>query len=219
VNVPDEPKAADCARFKRVVFHFQADEIPEPERAPLEEHLVVCRCCADRLALEESMLAGLRARLGRGEPPPGLETRIRAALREGRVAGVVASWFRAPLAVAAIAASLLLAMLLLPLDGALGNPQRGAGVAFSGEVIVVDLDCHRAGKTLVQQRACRHDKHINALELPDGRVWNLSLAQALARDLALDRDLRGHRMAMTGEYFPRLDTLWVKSTADLGTQL
>jgi anti-sigma factor RsiW len=139
-----DQRPVDCAAFKRSLFHFQADEIPETNRTPLEEHLADCQCCAGRLAFEDGMLSGVRKRLGAGEPPPGLETRVRASLRQASPAGATRGWFRAPLSVAAIAASLLLAVLLVPLGDATGLPTQASGEPYAGTVRVVDLDCHRA---------------------------------------------------------------------------
>lgn len=208
----------DCATFKQSLFHFQADEVSESERLAFERHLAGCAGCARRLAFEDGMLAAVRGRLRPVEPPPGLETRIRAALTEPATGGGLRSWLRAPSAVTAVAAALLLAVLVLP-RGRLGAVPRSAGEAVAAQVTVVDLDCHRAGKTLAQQRACRHDKHVNALRLGDGTIWNLSLAQEAARRLALDRGLRGHELAVRGKYFSALRTVWVTETTDLGNQL
>ena len=86
------------------------------------------------------------------------------------------------------------------------------------EAIVVDLDCDRAGLTVEQQRKCRHPYHVNVLKLGDGRYWSLSLDRETGRRLALDRELRGHRMRVEGDLYARINTIGLTSVEDLGLQ-
>ena len=205
----------DCNVFRRQIVHFQADELPAADRAEMQGHLEACAPCAARLELEASFLRALQARLRPGPVPPGLETRIRAGLSEERSPHAGAwGWLRAPW-FAATAASLLLVALLVP-----GRPDLKRAdtpvVRVSQEVLVVDRDCDRAGAPIAAQRACRNQYHLNALKLPDGSYWNVSLDRESSRSLLVDAEMRGHRMHVEGEFFPRIRTLRLDGTEDLG---
>jgi hypothetical protein len=213
-------QSADCRLFRRSIVHFQADELPAAERQRLQDHLDRCADCARRLEVEEGFLRGLKARLRSDVAPPGLETRIRAALAEERSAGRTRMrWFRAP-GFAAAAAALLLALLLIP---GLGSPPpttpvttHEQAVAVSRTVRLVDLDCDRAGRTLDQQRRCEHPLHVNALRLADGGYWLIHAEQLVYRELMFDREMRGHRLEIEGDLHAPLKTLQIRRARDLG---
>ena len=44
-----------CSDFKRKLFHYQADELPEDERLEMDAHLDECPGCAHRLEVEEGL--------------------------------------------------------------------------------------------------------------------------------------------------------------------
>jgi len=199
------------------MVHFQADEVPEEQRLGLQTHLDACPDCARRFEIEEVFLHGLESRLPREELPPGLETRIRATLEDATSHAAPVGWFRRPW-FAAAAASVLLTLLLL---GAMdGWPFRGvtdpAAVHVAQDVVVVDYDCDRGGMPLEAQRGCRHPHHINALKTPDGTYWNIAQETAGARELLLDRAMRGHRVRVEGDYYPHLHTVRLSRHQDLG---
>ena len=75
-------KPVNCTIFAHWLVHFQADELPEADRAALQEHIDVCAGCQRRLEVEDRFLDVLRERMPRVPAPPGLETRVRAALEE-----------------------------------------------------------------------------------------------------------------------------------------
>ena len=138
-------KPINCNTFCDWIPHFQADEVSADERAELQAHLDQCPRCERRLGLEDAFLGTLKNGMTRTPAPPGLESRIRAGLDAATPAGAKGGWYRMPW-VAAVAASLLLAVMLVPWGGDLDSP--GAAVAISGrQVLVVDRDCDRAGKT------------------------------------------------------------------------
>jgi len=209
-----------CDTFRRALFHFQQDELAHDERVHLQEHLDACTRCARLLEVETALLAGLKSRLAPTPAPPGLETRIREALREAaapRQGGLVA-WLRAPW-FAAAAASLLLALLLVPgiVDGPAGDRPTSAGtIHVLQEAMVVDRDCDRAGHTLDQQRRCRHPEHLNALKLPDGSYWRIDQASSVDPQLVTDPEMRGHRIRVEGEYQPQARTIRLQRIQDLG---
>lgn len=204
----------NCNVFKKSIYHFQAEELSADERAAMQQHLNGCPPCAERLEFESGMLDGLKGRLQAIPAPPGLETRVRAELAQqaGGSAGAL-GWLRTPW-FAALAASMLLAMLLIPIGGA---PEQRAVEQVSELVTVVDRECDRKGADLADQRGCRHPRHLNALKRADGSYLNVSLEGELGRKMITDREMRGHRLRVEGLLFPRIETLKIDQLDDLGT--
>jgi hypothetical protein len=201
------------------VVHFQADELPEDDRQGLLEHVDRCPDCARRLEFEESFLRGLKGRVGREPLPPGLETRVRASLDErSRPARSPMLWIRAPW-FAVVAASLLLAVMLIP---GLGGPDPGdevGAIPVGRDAVLGDIDCSRAGRSVDEQRKCRHHRHINALKVADDTYWNISLEDEQFRELVLDQERRGQQIRVTGVYFPQLNTVRLEQVQDLSGTL
>lgn len=202
----------DCQSFRQWIYHFQAEEMPGAEREAFEDHLDACPACARRLEVEESLLGALRSRLPRATAPPGLETRIRAALREQAPDPSRLPWYRMPW-FAATAAALLLVVILVPSlpSGSGGGPAAlGEVVVISGEeVVVVDLDCDRAGMGVEYQRNCDHPDHVNALKTADGRYWHISPDQEAYGRLIHDQQVRGQQLIVDGQYYPAINTLHI----------
>ena len=203
----------DCQSFQQWIYHFQAEEIPDVERRGFEEPLDACPACARRLEVETSFLGALKSRLPRESAPPGLETRIRAALREEAPDLARPPWYRTPW-FAATAAALLLVVILIP---SLPTGPGGGGVgalheviAISGEeVVVVDLECDRAGMDAEYQRNCDHPDHFNALKTADGRYWHISPDQEGYGRLIHDMQVRGQRLVVDGRYYPAINTFHI----------
>jgi anti-sigma factor RsiW len=200
----------DCSTFRRSIHHFQADELSAAERAAVESHLDNCAACARALEVEEGFLRGLRSRRPRAEAPSGLEARVRAALAREAPDPAPSAWYRGPW-LAAAAAALLLALLLVP---GLGRPREGGWSPAAGvvpvtgvEVMIVDLECDRAGMSIEQQRNCRARHHINALKTADGRYWHISPDQADYGKMIADPQIRGRRLVVDGDYYPGINTL------------
>ena len=206
-----------CSTFRRWIYHFQTDQVPDDRRASLQAHLDGCEECAGRLRIEEEMLEVLRARLPRVPAPPGLETRVRATL-DGLSAAPRLAGYRRPV-FAALAASLLLAVLLLPGVDAPGTlPLEGDFLKIAGEeIVVVDVDCDHAGRSLGEQRTCSMKHHLNAFKTKDGSYWNINLDRAAHRRLLVDREMRGHRLVVEGRLFSRIQTLQMTGYTDLGS--
>jgi hypothetical protein len=218
-NLPDEP---DCPTFRRWIDAFLADEVAAAPRRKLEAHLERCDECARRLEVERGLVTALRRRLGglaESDAPPGLETRIRAALdaeagRSARAGGSPFAWLRTPW-FAAVAASLLLAVLVVP---DLTGPDRSGFARVLGmerDVMVVDLDCDRAGKSIEAQRRCRLRHHLNALKLADGSYVYIALHREDDPYLLTEPDRRGALLHVKGDYYPALQTLRVRSAREL----
>ena len=203
----------DCRVFSKSLYHFQADELPRAERESFERHLTACPPCARRHEIEEGLLRGLRARLTPAQAPPGLETRIRAQFEQNRAGRRSATaWIRTPW-FAAIAASILLAVLLVPGQGLI---RTSAVERVDRVVTLVDRACDSAGRSFEQQRGCERPKHLNAFKLEDGTYWDLSLDRDAARDLVTAREMRGTRMHVEGWLYERIDTLQLESAQPIG---
>jgi len=208
----------DCETFRGWIYHLQADEIPEKERGDFEGHLDDCPDCARLLEVEQGFLDALKGRLARQEAPPGLETRVRAALRAEAPDAPRVAWYRTPW-FAATAAALLLVVILIPsLPTAPPGPTVGSGApgqvthVVAQDVVVVDLDCDRAGMSLEYQRDCDHPHHVNALKTADGRYWHISPDQRGYGRLVTDPEMRGRRMVIDGDYYPAINTVHIDSS-------
>ncbi|HXV76191.1 MAG TPA: zf-HC2 domain-containing protein [Candidatus Polarisedimenticolaceae bacterium] len=195
----------NCQHFRDRLFLFQDDELPEPERDECQGHLDGCPACAEILAGEEIGLRVLKSKLERTPAPPGLDTRIRLALRAEGAGGRRRVWFRTPSFAAVAAATLLLALVVPTLiDERSPVP---AGLHVHELVTVVDLDCDRAGRSLALQRRCSHPLHVNALKRADGTYWAVSPQQSEFRYLWLGREARGRSLVVEGRLFPETETI------------
>jgi len=178
----------DCETFRGWICHFQADEIPASERREFESHLDGCADCARVLEVERGFLDALKDRLPRQAAPPGLETRVRAALHAEAPDPARLAWYRTPWFAATAAALLLLVILVpsLPTDppGPAGAPGEVTHVVAQ-DVTVVDLDCDRAGMSLEYlSLEADLDERLSAAEPGD-----------LERELAALRQFR-HRQVL-----------------------
>ena len=213
MNDHRSPDPAGCRKFERNLYHFQAEELSEVESRELTRHAEACTACAERMALEEAFLSGLRRRLTRTSPPDGLRERVREALHEEARPATFATALRVPWLIPA-AASLLLALLLIPvLSTGGGAPEL---LHVERDVTVVDRACDRAGASVTQQRSCRDPRHLNALKIGPDEYWDVSLDQEASRRLVVDREMRGHRLHVEGELYARIRTLQLTAFTDQG---
>jgi hypothetical protein len=209
----------NCNSFRDQIFLFQADELGREDREACQDHLDACEPCAAWLRAEESMLRALKAKLPRTPAPPGLETRVRAALREQASPQARVPWFRAPWFAATAAAVMLMAVLVPSL--LVDSPADGgdSGVPVHEQVTVVDLDCDQAGYSLDDQRGCAHPHHINALKRADGSYWSISGEEAEFRYLLLDRDVRGRQVVVRGRLYPENHTVRLTAVETLDVRV
>jgi hypothetical protein len=209
----------NCKGFTDRIFLFQADELDSQEREVCQQHLDGCERCAERLRVEQALVRTLTSRLSRTPAPPGLETRVREALRAqaspGREGG---PWYQAPW-FAATAAALLLVAVLVPGLMIDWLPEDAGGIAVHETVTVVDLDCDQAGYDLDAQRGCRHPHHINALKRADGSYWSIDPEQPEFRYLLLDREVRGQQLVVRGRLFPENDLVQLTAVETLEVRL
>jgi hypothetical protein len=199
----------NCKDFRDRIFLLQAEELPEAERLDCQSHLDACSDCGARLRFEEAALGELRARLPRSAAPPGLEDRIRFALRATQARTAGAPWYRAAWLPVVAAAAVLALLLLVP---QLRNERPAGPVPISSRtVLVVDLDCDRAGKSLEDQRRCAHPLHVNALKLGDGSYWTMDADPAEFRYLMLDARERGQTLRIGGRLLPGTNVIRLES--------
>jgi mycothiol system anti-sigma-R factor len=202
----------DCRAFRDQIYHFQADEIPEAGRVEFQTHLDSCPECARVLEFEDGFRRVLEARIPRESAPPGLETRIRSALRAEASGPLRQAWYRTSWFAAAAAVVLLVLLIVPTLDRTLLDRRGGSSGLIqiaNKEFVLVDLDCDRAGRTLEQQRRCNHPHHVNALKTADGEYWSISPDQSGYGRLVHDPQLRGRRMVINGVYYPGINTLHI----------
>lgn len=185
-------------------------QLDAAEQAALDRELEASPELARREAVERDLNRALSRRLARVPAPPGLETRIRAALDEAASPVTSIPWYRRS-AFAALAGAAVLAVVAIPF--LLGEPAVGSIARF--EALIVDLECDRAGKSLADQRGCRIEGHVNALR--DAPEHHLTIGEdsdpALRARLA-EREMRGHRVVVTGAATD--DELRVDTMRDLG---
>lgn len=207
----------NCNEFRNRIFDFQADELPEPVRIAFCGHMEDCPGCARRLEIEQGLLGSLKSHMRREAAPAGLEERVREALRrEAPGPGRSGVWARTRPWLVPLAASLLLAWVLVPLIGGRPGSAAVAMVAVDEQVTVVDLDCDRMGKTLEQQIRCPDPNHLNALKVSDGDYWNLSMDHDTARRIVVDEAMRGHLLRVRGDLYSAIGTLRLSDYEDLG---
>ena len=210
----------NCKSFRDQIFLFQADELSGQEREVCQRHLDTCEACAQRLRVEESLLRALKAKLPRTPAPPGLQTRIRASLREQAASEVRVPWYRTGWFAATATAVLLVAAMIVPsLVVELPPGTGGVGVAVQEAVMVVDLDCDQAGYDLASQRGCTHPHHINALKRADGSYWSISSEEKDFRYLLLDRDVRGEQLVVQGRLYPETHTVHLTAVETLDARV
>jgi anti-sigma factor (TIGR02949 family) len=208
-------KSLHCSVIRDRLYHFQADELPETERREFAAHLDGCPECALRLEIEDDLLRSIKARLVRETAPPELRTRVRAALEREAPEPTRWSWLPTGVGLVPLAASIFLAVLLIPLLAQADGAARGV-VPVEQEVLVVDFDCDRAGRSVDQQIACANPHHLNALKHADGGYWNIGLDLQAARRLTVDRAMRGHRVRVRGSLYPHIRTVSLTGYEDLG---
>lgn len=203
----------DCRAFDRFLYAFQDGELSEADRGRMRDHAGTCRECARRLEIEASFLRGLQGRLERVAAPPGLETRIRAALEERapHSAPAVLAWAGRPWFAATAAAVLLIGLLVgLPRFRPASPATTGGAHLVRQQGTIVDYECDVAGIPVNLQRNCPEPVHLNALKLADGSYVHFSLDGQAARRLAGDRGLRGTHVVVSGEYLPGIHALKVE---------
>ena len=208
-------KSLNCRIIQDRLYHFQADELPETERREFSAHLDGCPECARRLEIEDGLLRSIKARLGREKAPSALRARVRAALEREAPEPTRWSWVPAGAGLVPLAASIFLAVLLVPLLAQGNGAERGV-VPVEQEVLVVDFDCDRAGHSVERQIACADPHHLNALKYGDGGYWNIGLDLQAARRLTVDRAMRGHRVHVQGSLYPHIGTVSLTGYEDLG---
>ena len=199
---------------------YDLGQLSAAERAEIDRALADSPELRRRLEMERSINRGLGRRLERVSAPPGLETRIRAALRaEGAAAEPSAQpgrasvrWFLRPQFLGLAALLLLAVALVQGVQGWISRPQN----LQATRVLVVDEACDRKGVGLNAQRSCPAPDHLNALKPEGGSTYWRVAANETGRRILADRALRGHHIAVHGALHRRLETVEVDRFEDLG---
>ena len=84
------------------------------------------------------------------------------------------------------------------------------------EVMLVDLNCDRAGLTFEQQRRCTNPLHLNVFKVGPAEYWTIGVDPDSDRGLLVDRNARGHQLHVVGNLYTRIRTLHVTSHTDKG---
>jgi anti-sigma factor (TIGR02949 family) len=203
MSPPVFPYEFGCAEAAERIVPFLGGALPEEEAAALARHLDGCPGCSRRVDWERSFDRAVGERLRRTNPPAGLADRVRAALEREAPTVREAPWRWAfSSGTAAAAASVLLALLVLPFvgGGPAGGPAEAGPVRLVREAVVVDNVCDREGLSYAEQRACWNEDHLNGLRCKDGRTWAIVLTDGGFRSLVFDRELRGRRLLVEGEF-------------------
>lgn len=203
--------SVSCATVRRRLVHFQADELPAAERRAIEAHLAACPPCERRFELEDELLHAIKRGLVREEAPAELRWRVQAALQRAPTSRPGPRWLRGPWGLA-LAATLFLAAGLGLLVRELGPASASVAAVepVLREVLVVDRSCDEQGVPIAEQRRCPAGRHVNALLVGERRYWSPALDSEEGRRLVLDPDLRGARIEVEGELYPRIGTLRVR---------
>ncbi len=223
-------KAVDCDRFREDLFLYQSEELSSEDRSAMQEHLDRCAGCADRLELENRLLAALKAGLPREKAPESLGLRVRAALEQEasippvpeRRTASFAGWWRDP-KWATLAALLLLVLLVAPFVRR-GGGERGAGgspvpamAVYTG--VIVDSTCDKAGLSILQQMDCPDHTHLNALKLTDGRYLYFNLYQSRYTRFVTDPRMRGREITVQAAVYPDIQTLEIVNLQEVAGKL
>ena len=189
-------ETVDCGVFRDLAYHYQAQELAESDLR--------------KLTTEEA--------------PAGLEDRIRSAL-ETEAPGVgrgALGWLRTHAFAAQAAAVLLVGFLFFVPIGEVPPPgPEGASVIHlvNKPLTIVDHDCDRAGRTPEQQRACRHNNHLNVLKAGEGQYFHINTDAPLGREIVLDPAQRGRFVVVNADYYPDLRTVKLISVRDAASHL
>ena len=181
---------------------YALGRLPQQELAPLEEHLLVCEACQDRLREVDSFIAAFREAVRREEPQA-------AATPASDLWGMIPRWlrlvagWRTPVWGAALAALLLIALVVPSRDGgryeevslrALRGPAAAeAATASSSHLLELRLDL-RGIPPLPAYRV--------EVVTEEGRVRFAAKASASGDELRVRLDSR----LSTGRYWVRVST-------------
>ena len=167
-----------------VLEKYVMNTLAEQDVGPVEEHLLVCSDCQERVTETEEFIQVTKAALRDGEHKPAAR-----AARAGGHGGVLHSWFTLPLLSAAVAAVVL--GFVLPRHAVI--PQAGPNQvrlyamrgsdslkhALAGEPLTVDLEASELSPALRYR--------VNVVNSEGKQVWS-GLAEQVGSDIRITLD-------------------------------
>jgi len=190
----------DCKKLREVLDAYVDHELSPDATAQAEAHLAECNACHRAVESLGRLRDSVRAAAGKPEVPAYVLERVRSSLSP--------RW-RRPVAVQAIAATLILAVALT-----LFVPSLRGAAATALDYLSLKLDDSRPvvleGKLLC--RDCQLEKeygyhamctltgHHGAIVTSDGRIWNL-LEGEKSRELIHNSSLLGRRVRVDGRIY------------------
>ncbi len=198
----------DCKKLREVLDAFVDRELSPDAAAQAEAHIAECNGCRRTVEALNEVREAVRAAAGRPEAPAQLFERVRSSLRP--------RW-RQPVAVQAIAATLLLAATLT-----LFVPSVRGVAATALDYFALKLDDSRPvvleGKLLCRDcqlekeygyhAMCPQTGHHGAIVTSDGRIWNL-LEGEKSQELIHNSALLGRRVRVQGQMYRKAGSLVV----------
>ena len=198
----------ECKKLREVLDAYVDRELAPDGAAQAEAHIAECNGCRRAVEALTKLRQAVRAAAGKPEAPARLVQSVQSTLQP--------AWTR-PLAVQAIAATLLLAATLT-----LFVPTLRGAAATALDYLALKLDDSRPvvleGKLLC--RDCQLEKeygyhamcpltgHHGAIVSSDGRIWNL-LEGEKSRELIHDSSLLGRKVRVEGHMYRKAGSLAV----------
>ena len=200
----------DCKKLREVLDAYVDHELSPDAAAQAETHIAECDACRRAAEGLTRLREAVRAAAGQPEAPAHLLERVQSSLPP--------SWHR-PLAIQAIAATLILAITLT-----LFVPSLRGAAATALDYLSLKLDDSRPvvlqGKLLC--RDCQLEKeygyhamcpltgHHGAIVTSDGRIWNL-LEGEKSQELIHNSSLLGRRVRVEGRMYRKAGSVAVSS--------
>jgi anti-sigma factor (TIGR02949 family) len=198
----------DCKKLREVLDAYVDHELSPDAAAQAEAHIAECDSCHRAVEGLARLREAVRAAAGEPEAPTHLLERVHSSLSP--------RWHR-PLAIQAIAATLILAITLT-----LFVPNLRGAAATALDYLSLKLDDSRPvvleGKLLC--RDCQLEKeygyhamcpltgHHGAIVTSDGRIWNL-LEGEKSRELIHNPSLLGRRVRVEGHMYRKAGSVAV----------
>ena len=218
----------DCNEVLNRLVFFVDGEHPLSETDRIRRHVEECQACGKRVGFE----GWFRDTLGQLEyhqTPPGLDTRIQAALKEVddqtdrwrfRVWKWASSLISRP-ALGTAVAGLLVAVFWLGLppsfqDGTIGP---GISLALAGEVVhlqghLVCAGCNAAGVPIEEQRHCKKYGHMTGLLTSEGDLLNF-VNRPEVQDLLFTPPMRGTEVEVEGRLYEEIGYIDVAQVSNI----
>jgi anti-sigma factor RsiW len=215
----------DCKQCREMLDCHLDGELSAEASAAMDAHLAECAACARTLDRLQSLRLNVRRTVMAQQPPPGLESRIRWAIKpttarllERRTAGGVPLWLAAAaailLTVAGVTASAshLRSALVATLDQAVVGLSTPETVVLEGTVLCRDCDLKKQHGV---RTLCERIGHRGSLVTADGRLWNI-VEQDSSAVLVHDPALLGRKVRVRATIFRTSGSITIEAFEILG---